>query len=72
MYTDGVSEAMNINDQLYTDEQISNIFQSDNSNSLEDLVGSIVADVDKFVGEAEQSDDITMLAMRINGIDRKS
>ncbi|MBR6014204.1 MAG: SpoIIE family protein phosphatase [Selenomonadaceae bacterium] len=66
-YTDGVNEAMNINHEEYTSEKLLSFMNEvDCRQPLKDLLKSVRADVAKHVGEAEQSDDITMLAFRLN------
>ena len=67
VYTDGVNEAMNIDNEEYTSERLLEFMNATNCRAdLKDLLAAIKADVAKHVGEAEQSDDITMLALRRN------
>ncbi len=70
LYTDGVTEAMNPESELYSDErllvELSGI--EDVSGKLpEDLIRTVFRSVRKFAAGAEQSDDITMLALRFRG-----
>lgn len=66
-YTDGVNEAMNVDHEEYTSERLLNFMNKiDCHENLHDLLKNIRADVAEHVGEAEQSDDITMLALRRN------
>ena len=66
-YTDGVNEAMNEQNEEYTSERLLNFMNSTNCKAdLKSLLAAVKADVAKHVGAAEQSDDITMLAMRRN------
>lgn len=64
LYTDGVTEATNSNDELYSDERLLEKINSINTHSLKTLLENIKSDIDLFVGEAPQFDDITMLALR--------
>ena len=67
-YTDGVNEAMNIDHEEYTSEKLLNFMNSaDLNDDLKEILKNIRADVAAHVGEAEQSDDITMMALRFNG-----
>ena len=67
MYTDGVNEAMNVNDEEYTSERLLEFMNSTNCRAdLQDLLAAVKSDVAKHVGAAEQSDDITMMALRRN------
>jgi sigma-B regulation protein RsbU (phosphoserine phosphatase) len=66
-YTDGVNEAMNINNEEYTSERLLEFMNSTNCRAdLKELLAAVKSDVSKHVGNAEQSDDITMLALRRN------
>ena len=67
LYTDGVTEATDINVQLYGEERLQNILNERNDVSTEERCKYILADIDKFVGEAEQFDDITMLSLDYKG-----
>lgn len=62
-FTDGVTEAKNAADELYTDERLAALMGSapDTARGLLDLVQT---DVQHHVHGAPQSDDITMLALR--------
>ena len=67
VYTDGVNEAMNVNDEEYTSERLLEFMNSTNCRAdLQDLLAAVKSDVAKHVGAAEQSDDITMMALRRN------
>ena len=65
LYTDGVTEAMDIKNNQYGEEKLSNCLNSvDKSAKLQDILQTVREDLSKHAGEAEQSDDITMLAVR--------
>jgi sigma-B regulation protein RsbU (phosphoserine phosphatase) len=61
-YTDGVTEAMDEGQSLYDERRLASCLSSLESNSAEASVHSVLADVRGFQGEAEQADDITILA----------
>ena len=66
-YTDGVNEAMNIDEEEYTSERLLQFMNStDCRTDLQKLLAAVKADVANHVGDAEQSDDITMMALRRN------
>ena len=67
LYTDGVTEATDINEKLYGEERLLNLLNSQNIASAQITCETVKADVDAFVGEAEQFDDITMLCLTYNG-----
>lgn len=66
MYTDGVTEALDNEKELYGEERLLDCLDSSDKNiSLSDLLAYVRKDLDKHVNGAEQSDDITMLALRL-------
>ena len=62
-YTDGVTEATNADNQLYGMDRLERILHQNADKSPYDLLPAVKADIDKFVGEAPQFDDITMLCL---------
>ena len=64
MYTDGVTEAMNPTFEEYGEERLSNVLGGAVGNSCQQMIDAVKASVADFVGEAEQSDDITMLVVK--------
>lgn len=64
LYTDGVTEATNVNNELYSDERLLNLINSIKIDSTKDLLEKIKCDIDCFVGDAPQFDDITMLGLK--------
>jgi sigma-B regulation protein RsbU (phosphoserine phosphatase) len=64
MFTDGVSEAMDVNGKFFEDKRIVEQLSSLESNDPEDAVNGMTVSVAAFVGEAPQSDDITVLVLR--------
>ena len=68
IYTDGVTEALNTAEEEYLpDRLIAFMNSTDCAADLKTLLKNIRGDVAEHVGEAEQSDDITMFALRFNG-----
>ena len=68
LYTDGVTEALNVKDEEYLPDRLINFMNStDCKTDLQTLLKNVRADVSAHVGEAEQSDDITMFALRFKG-----
>lgn len=66
LYTDGVTEAMNINNELFSEERLKNILVKYKNESIEQIVQKVRAEVAAFANGAEQSDDITILALKYN------
>ncbi|MEY3880599.1 MAG: hypothetical protein RIQ94_1395 [Pseudomonadota bacterium] len=65
LYTDGINEAMNVNYEEYGDDRFCDLFRGTVNKNAQDLVEMISADVAIFTKGAEQSDDITLLALKI-------
>ena len=62
-YTDGVTEATDGENQLYGMERLSAVLNRVKSENPETILSSVKADIDLFVGQAPQFDDITMLCL---------
>ncbi len=68
LYTDGVTEALNVADEEYLPDRLIDFMNStDCTIDLQTLLKNVRGDVSKHVGDADQSDDITMFALRFNG-----
>lgn len=66
-YTDGVTEAMNENEDCFDEERLENFLRQDYAKPLDKRVKSLFLEVMQFAGAAEQSDDITALAVDFKG-----
>ena len=65
LYTDGLTEAENINQQLFGEKRLINAIQQVESTlQPHTFIEHIFENVKQFVGEADQSDDLTMMAVR--------
>lgn len=65
LYTDGVTEATNSATELYGNERLLKVLNSAAGGSAEEICQMVKADVDAFVGDAPQFDDITMLHVKL-------
>jgi phosphoserine phosphatase RsbU/P len=70
VYTDGVTEAMNSSETLYSDQRLEQFLASHRGCSPRQTIGDLVSDVRHFAGGAPQSDDITVLALLYFGMTR--
>ena len=66
-YSDGVPESTNTSNQLFGNDRMLNSLNNDTAASVRQLTLNVKKDIDAFVQEAPQFDDITMLALRYNG-----
>jgi len=64
LFTDGVTEAMDTSNQLYSEDRLEEFLRKAD-NTPDQLTGEVLSDVEKFATDAEQADDITILAFRI-------
>ena len=65
LYTDGLTEATRSDGELFQEERVLTQLASLGENrSAEQLVADMTAEVDRFIGNAEQSDDLTMLVLK--------
>ena len=66
LYTDGLTEATRIDGQLFGEERVLETLSGcKKGTSSKDLVDHMSAAVAGFVEDAEQSDDLTMLAIKV-------
>ena len=70
-YTDGVPEATNANLELYGSERLLAELNREEPENARELVEGIVRAVESFAGNADQFDDITMLALKYLGQTKK-
>ena len=61
LYTDGVPEATNAENKLYGEDRLLAFMNQNASMEATKLLPALKANIDEFVGEAPQFDDITML-----------
>jgi sigma-B regulation protein RsbU (phosphoserine phosphatase) len=63
MYTDGISEAFNPAREQYGEERLLAFVAQAKKLAADDLANAVIPDVEKFVADAEQSDDITLMVI---------
>ena len=67
LYTDGVTEATNEQEELYEEDRLLQALNGNRTADMETLCRAVQESVDAFADGAPQFDDITMLAMQFNG-----
>jgi len=72
VYTDGVTEALNEDKELYSDRRLLETTRTYPDKSPEELVNNVVNAVKSFSKDVSQADDITVLALRFKGIKKDS
>lgn len=63
VYTDGVPEATSSDSELFGMERLVQVLNEEKDAPLPDILKSVKGSIDKFVKDAPQFDDITMLAL---------
>ena len=67
VYTDGVPEAVNINNEMFGTDRMIDAINENRDKDPEEEIKAVREAVDAFVGEAERFDDMTMLCLEYTG-----
>jgi phosphoserine phosphatase RsbU/P len=68
LYTDGITEAMNHMSDLFGDARLGQIVEEHGHLESGELRERILREIEAFVGGADQHDDMTMILMKVQGI----
>ncbi len=63
-YTDGVTEATNKNNELFGNDRLIAALNKNPDAGVKEVIENVKNDIDEFVGDAPQFDDITMLCVK--------
>lgn len=72
LYTDGVTEATDSKNELYGEERLKSYLNGHVGDDVIGLLHGLREDMNLFVGDAEQFDDITMLALDFRNLKKTS
>ena len=68
LYTDGLTEAASEDGSFFGEKRVfSNLTGLSAETNSKNLVGNMIGAVKEFVGDAEQSDDLTILVLKVKG-----
>ncbi len=67
LYSDGITEAMDAQDALYSDERLLATMGALGNLGPREIIQAVLDDVSRHVQQAEQSDDITALCLKYAG-----
>ena len=67
LYTDGVTEATRADMELYGDKRLKKSLEDHYRLNPSDLIKAVRKEIDDFVADAEQFDDITMVVLKMSG-----
>lgn len=70
LYTDGISEAMDAGDRMFSERRLREFLEQAPAGSPTEMIEGLISRVRRFKGDANQSDDITVLALRFLGAAR--
>jgi sigma-B regulation protein RsbU (phosphoserine phosphatase) len=68
LYSDGVTEAMDPDEQLYGVGRLRAVLQGKNEMGLDDIQKTVLESVENFARGARQADDLTMLLVRFRAV----
>jgi serine phosphatase RsbU (regulator of sigma subunit) len=64
LYTDGVTEAMNPQRELFGDDRLAAVLRANHQRRPEEILAAVLAEVTAFAGGQSQADDITMVVVK--------
>jgi len=67
LFTDGVTEAINADEEIFSDERLEQTILGLKDKSVEQMTAGVLAAVETFSKGVAQFDDITLMALRYNG-----
>jgi sigma-B regulation protein RsbU (phosphoserine phosphatase) len=65
-FTDGISEQMNLSEEMFGEGRLAAIVEEHAEQSFEELRERIIREVRAFAGDAAQHDDMTFILLRVN------
>jgi sigma-B regulation protein RsbU (phosphoserine phosphatase) len=64
IYSDGITEAMNAQDELYGEERLVEVLQKVKTQSAIEIIDAVIAAARAHAGKHPQSDDMTILVVK--------
>jgi sigma-B regulation protein RsbU (phosphoserine phosphatase) len=64
VYSDGLTEAQNRQDEFFGDERFHRLVRTMGSGNCEEMGKRILAEVDRFIGDAHPSDDLSFVILK--------
>ena len=62
LYTDGITDAKNNNNEMYGEEKLIDFFNKNTFN--DDIINELIEDINKFTQDKDQFDDMTLLILK--------
>jgi len=70
LYTDGVSEAMDPQSELYGEERLARLLQEQGTQPIDAIRQAILDDVQTWRQGGDATDDVTFVLLRIHSVSR--
>lgn len=67
LYTDGVTEAMNEKNELFSEGRLITVVTASEGKSVQETIDGVMGEIGRFSLNTPQADDITMMMIRFNG-----
>ncbi|MDZ7333472.1 MAG: SpoIIE family protein phosphatase [candidate division KSB1 bacterium] len=67
IYTDGVTEATNENQELFEERRLIQAVEEMASQSADAVIQNVKSKLNSFMGKAKQADDVLVIAMKVSG-----
>ena len=67
LYTDGITEAMNTDGALFTEDRLIDCLREQGDTPVDEVADHVIAAVKQFEDEADQADDISCVVLRLRG-----
>ena len=67
LYTDGVTEAINENDEQFGEDRLTKVIRENRKLPVEEIIQEIRNELDTFTGSQPQFDDITLMILKVKG-----
>ncbi len=64
-FSDGISEATNAKDEMWNESEVEKIVQTCRGLTARQMIDLLVEATDRFSGDAQQADDMTVVAIRV-------
>jgi sigma-B regulation protein RsbU (phosphoserine phosphatase) len=64
-FSDGISEAINAKREMWSESEVEKIVRTCCKLTAQQMIDALVEATDRFMGEAKQSDDMTVVAIRV-------
>ncbi|PON18014.1 hypothetical protein C2W62_10115 [Candidatus Entotheonella serta] len=69
LYTDGVTEAENMDGEQYQIDRLCEVIQANWQHSSENIVRMIIEDLQEYIGKQKVYDDITLIVIKQKGFE---